>query len=218
MIRGNLIALEGIDGAGTTTQAEELRKEFAKRGLPVHVTAEPSSGPVGSLVRQVLGGRMVVNRPTGVGPFGWATMALLFAADRQDHNEAEIGPNLHEGVNVLCDRYMLSSVVYQSLTSDQPDVRRWVTELNRYVAKPDLVLYIRVEAAEALLRRKMRDSRIEIFDDPELQTRLVEGYDRVGELFPELEMATIDGTGTVEAITAACWREIERVRAKGAPA
>ena len=84
MPRGHLIVLEGVDGAGTTTQAERLREAFVRRGLPAHVTAQPSQGPVGMLIRQVLSGRLVQN---GAKPPSWATMALLFAADRQDHQE-----------------------------------------------------------------------------------------------------------------------------------
>ena len=80
MQRGNLIVFEGIDGAGTTTQAEELRRRFTQRGLPATVMAQPSGGPVGMLIRQVLKGRLVT---LGNKPPGWITMSLLFAADRQ---------------------------------------------------------------------------------------------------------------------------------------
>ena len=60
MIEGNFIVLEGVDGSGTTTQSDRLAKRLNERGLPVHVTREPSDGPIGTLIRQALTGRIVV--------------------------------------------------------------------------------------------------------------------------------------------------------------
>ncbi len=117
MIEGHFIVLEGIDGAGTTTQAEALKRRFDDLGLPAHVTAEPSAGPVGAIIRQVLSGRLVARFHQAVRPLNWKIMSLLFAADRLDHVDSEILPNLSEGVNVLCDRYVYSSLVYQSASA-----------------------------------------------------------------------------------------------------
>src|SRR5215471_10635383 len=128
--RGRFIVLEGIDGAGTTTQAarlsDRLRAEAPK--VPVRVTREPSDGPIGSLIRQVLTGRIVV--PGGRAP-GWATMALLFAADRMDHVESEIEPFLAQGGVVLSDRYDASSLAYQSVSSgaDAKEAVEWIRSL-----------------------------------------------------------------------------------------
>src|SRR4051812_14618095 len=99
---GRFIVLEGIDGAGTTTQAARLieRRRVESPKTPVRVTREPSGGPVGSLVRQVLTGRIVI--PGGRAP-GWTTMALLFAADRMAHVESEIEPFLAQGGVVISD-------------------------------------------------------------------------------------------------------------------
>src|SRR5512139_742195 len=117
MIEGLFIAIEGIDGAGTTTQAKLLFDGLRARGLPVHLTREPSDGPIGVLIRQILTGRVVVPGLQGPRAPDWATMALLFAADRLDHVEAEIAPNLADGVTVVSDRYDYSSVAYQSVTA-----------------------------------------------------------------------------------------------------
>src|SRR5262245_15868735 len=103
---GKLIVLEGIDGAGTTTQARRLGEFMASRGVPVHVTNEPSAGPVGREIRNILRGAHA--------PFDQGAMALLFAADRLDHLSREIVPHLEAGTHVVCDRYLLSSIVYQS--------------------------------------------------------------------------------------------------------
>src|SRR5215472_4321878 len=111
---GRFVVIEGIDGAGTTTQVGRLVDRLRKSEIDARGTREPSDGPVGTLIRQVLAGRVVV--PGGRAP-GWATMALLFAADRVDHVEAEIEPALAKGSVIVSDRYDASSLAYQSVTS-----------------------------------------------------------------------------------------------------
>ena len=214
MMRGNLIVFEGIDGAGTTTQAAELRRRFTARGLPATVVAQPSGGPVGMLVRQILKGRLVTH---GNKPPGWTTMSLLFAADRQDLQEYEIEPNLRDGVNVICDRYVASSVVYQSVSSGGDEAVPWIREINRHIRPPDVVFYVRVDPSEAQRRRVVRSERPEIYDDIETQRALCGAYDRLGELFPELEIVTLDGAQPVERIADEVWAVVERIRARGAP-
>lgn len=216
MIHGNFIVFEGIDGAGTTTQARELRKRFLDIGLPGHVTAEPSAGPIGSLIRQVLIGRVVVRMPHGVSSPSWKTMALLFGADRQDHVESEIVPNLMDGVNVICDRYLYSSVIYQSVSSEDDDAVRWIEEVNRYARRPDLVFYLRVDPAEAERRRRNRTRDMEIYDDAEFQSKLAGAYDRLPELFPDVNVITVDGNRAIDDVAQDCWDAVETLRSSGA--
>ncbi|HUT77193.1 MAG TPA: dTMP kinase [Polyangia bacterium] len=215
MARGHLIVFEGVDGAGTTTQAQALKRAFVARGLPAHVTAQPSAGPVGMLIRQVLSGRLVLH---GAKAPGWATMALLFAADRQDHQEAEIEPNLRDGVNVICDRYLYSSVIYQSLSSAKPETVPWIREINARIRRPDLVMFLRVTVRDAALRREQRSGRAELYDDADFQGRLVERYNDLQDLFPDHLIVALDGARPVETIAAEAWAKVEALRAKGAPA
>jgi dTMP kinase len=214
MQRGNLIVFEGIDGAGTTTQAAELKRRFAERGLPAAVLAQPSSGPVGMLIRQILRGRLVT---VGNKPPGWITMSLLFAADRQDLQEAELEPSLRDGMNVICDRYVQSSLVYQSVGAGHDEAIPWILEINRHMRRPDVVFYLRVDPADAKRRRDTRSERPEIYDDLELQQRLAAAYDRVGDAYPEVPFVTIDGARPVAEIADEVWAAVERIRATGAP-
>jgi dTMP kinase len=113
-MKGHFIVFEGIDGAGTTTQSRLLQETLTRDNVPIHLTAEPSDGPIGLIIRQILGGRIVVKGMSGLRPPRWPTMALLFAADRLDHLESEILPNLADGITVLSDRYVYSSLLYQT--------------------------------------------------------------------------------------------------------
>ena len=94
MSEGHFIVIEGIDGSGTTTQCSILAERLVARGVPAHTTREPSDGPVGVLIRQILTGRVVVPGRDGARPPGWTTMATLFASDRLDHLEADVIPTL----------------------------------------------------------------------------------------------------------------------------
>lgn len=217
MIRGHFIVLEGIDGSGTTTQAARLAEKFAAAKLPAMVTAEPSSGPIGSIVRQILGGRLVLQSAQGLVSPSWKSMALLFAADRQDHIESEILPNLEDGVTVICDRYLYSSVIYQSVSAESDGAEAWIRAINRHAIKPDLVLYLQVTPEEALRRRKERDRKTEIFDDPTFQRRLAAAYERLPEMFSDTDIAVIDCNRPLEAVLQDCWAQIEAVRKKGSP-
>ncbi len=217
MIQGNFIVLEGIDGSGTSTQANRIKGKFAKLNLPAHVTAEPSSGPIGSTIRQILQGRIVTRLPHGVSPPNWITMSLLFAADRADHVESEIVPNLRDGVNVICDRYVYSSVIYQSASTDDKQVEEWITQINHHIKKPDLVLNLQVSPEVAIQRCQDRDKGIEIYDDSAFQQKLAKAYEKLGALFPDVNIVTIDGEQSVEEVTDACWSQVEQLRSAGAP-
>src|SRR5690606_35984740 len=110
----------------------------------VHVTGEPSGGPMGSLLRLMLKQR--VNLST---QHREAALTLLFAADRIDHLESEICPHLRDGYVVISDRYELSSIIYQSIGIDD-DVERknfvsWIRECNRFAVQPDITVVIDVD-------------------------------------------------------------------------
>src|SRR5262249_14847135 len=153
---GRFIVLEGIDGAGTTTQTTRLVERLrGEAKAHVKVTREPSDGPIGSLVRQVLTGRIV--SPGGRAP-GWATMALLFAADRMDHGGSEMEPFLAQGGIVVSDRYDASSLAYQSVSSGRGGEKavEWIRQLNKYALRPDLTIVLELAPELAAARREVR--------------------------------------------------------------
>ena len=98
---GLFVVVEGIDGSGSTTHAKLLAKAIKSRGPEVVLTCEPSSGPIGGLIRQVLQRRLFVPDVSGPRSFAWSTMALLFAADRMDHLDSTVAPALRAGSVIL---------------------------------------------------------------------------------------------------------------------
>jgi len=210
---GHFIVIEGIDGSGTTTQCAILAERLIQKGLPSRTTREPSDGPIGVVIRQILTGRVVVPGRDGARPPGWATMATLFASDRLDHLEADVIPSLTDGVTVICDRYDYSSVAYQTVSGGGGDgVSAWVRELNRHARRPDLTLVLDVDPEVAASRRGTRSGRPELYEVDELQVELAQFYAKIDELFPGDTIRHIDANCGVEGVTAAIWSEVMALR------
>ena len=217
MIEGHFVVIEGIDGSGTTTQCSILAERLAERGLPAHTTREPSDGPIGVLIRQILTGRIVTPGQSGPHPPGWATMATLFASDRLDHLDAEIVPNLADGVSVICDRYDHSSVAYQTVSGGGGgEIAAWVLELNRHARRPDLTLVLDVDAEIAAGRRQSRSGAPELYEVSELQVELGKFYAKIDELFPNDNIVHIDAEQDVDGVAAAIWAEVLKLRGESA--
>ncbi len=212
---GRFVVLEGIDGAGTTTHVGRLAEKLRSLRVPVRATREPSDGPVGTLVRQVLTGRVVV--PGGRAP-GWATMALLFAADRMDHVESEIEPFLLEGGVVLSDRYDASSLAYQSVSSgsESKEAVEWIRSLNRYVRRPDLTIVLDVLPEVAASRRMSRNDLAQLYDQNEVQRALAAFYKDLARHMPQDRIAVIDADGPVDVVHTRIWNAYEQAFA-GSP-
>ncbi|MCL4367864.1 MAG: dTMP kinase [Actinobacteria bacterium] len=171
----SFIVLEGIDGSGTTTHVKLLQHHLARQGWSVHGTQEPSNGPIGALIRLALSRRIGVHSPDGAfAPLDEMTLALAFAADRADHLQSEILPSLDRGEVVICDRYYMSSLAYQSADVDY----RWLRTLNANFLRPGLTIFLDVSPAVAQ-QRIMDDGRAaEIYENVERLTQVRAAYHR----------------------------------------
>ncbi len=146
------IALEGGDAAGTTTHSHLLKGFLESKGFKVYLTQEPSQSKIGILIREFLKNKEIP--PT--------TDALLFAADRDLHYKNEIKNKLEEKYIVISDRYIESSIVYQSVQSDKITVD-WVKEINKFVGLPDITIILDINPKIALARKEAED--LEKFED-----------------------------------------------------
>lgn len=131
MRRGLMIALEGPDASGESTQAELLADWFEKKGQKVFVTKEPTNSIIGGIIRSILKKEWEVDMKT---------LQLLFTADRAHHLRTEIIPLLKKGVNVISDRYILSTLAFGSLEEDL----EWLKSINSKFPQPDLTFILNV--------------------------------------------------------------------------
>jgi dTMP kinase len=193
--------LEGIDGSGTTTQLARLTAYLGGLGRRVHATREPSDGPVGRLLREILLGG---HRSADGTEVDGRAMALLFAADRRDHLRREIEPALAAGIDVVSDRYLLSSLAYQAEEAE----RDWVAGLARAVRPPDLTLLLDVPVSVAAARRRAAGRSTERYDEDGFQARVAANYRRLASADPGV--VVLDGSGSVDAVADAVAREVSK--------
>jgi dTMP kinase len=139
--RGKLIAFEGVDGSGKSTQIARLAEVLRERGLRVETTCEPTSGVTGKRIRAMAQSNARVSPELEL---EW------FVTDRREHVDQMIEPALSSGTWVLTDRYTLSSVAYQGARGLSPDAILRDSEAE--FPLPDLVLIVEVEVDEGLAR------------------------------------------------------------------
>jgi dTMP kinase len=200
--RGRFIVLEGIDGSGTTTQLDRAVAFVQSLGFPAVATQEPSRGPIGRLLREALLGKLTM--PDGARMDG-RTMALLFAADRRDHLQREIEPNLAAGTTVISDRYLMSSLAYQAEEAD----RDWVSQLARGVPQPDLTVLLDLPIEEAAKRRAAAGRPIERYDADSYLAKVAGNYRTLARQDPTA--VVLDGGKSKDEVTEALRRTLAAV-------
>lgn len=191
----NFIVFEGLDGAGTTTQARRLATT-----LTATFTCEPTDMATGALIRSL------INQPQPVDPW---TLALLFAADRHEHiHSPETGINalLAAGGTVVCDRYLFSSLAYQGSYAPAESVE-W---LNSTFPLPEHLIFIDTPRAEAERRMSARSQR-DSLEDAAVQERVELRYREIISWFDRHSAVTvhwIDGAADTETIAAELVRRL----------
>ncbi|MEM2889814.1 MAG: dTMP kinase [Candidatus Hadarchaeum sp.] len=184
-MRGKLICIEGLDGSGKSTQVRLLAKWLRNLGYNVVVTEEPTVGPIGKIIKLALAGKL--RMPV-------AAEALLFAADRLQHVEQVVAPSLNSGKFVISDRYIASSLAYQSARGLP---LKWVMKVNEMAPDPDLMILIDVPA-EVSAQRINRSRKLDEFErNLELQRKVRQAYLRIAKL---CKMKVVDGNRSIDEV------------------
>lgn len=195
---GVLIAFEGIDGTGKSTQAQRLADLLRDHGHEVVLTREPTDGPYGRRLRALFHDRRSVSP---------AEELELFLADRRDHVRDCLAPALAAGKVVLTDRYYFSTAAYQGAQGLDPEAILAANEA--FAPLPDLALFFDLPPAAAVER--IQRYRREIPNDFEQ----VEPLRRVAAIFAAMERpcichvnAAADMDTVSAAVEAACRRRL----------
>jgi len=179
------ITFEGIDGSGKSTQAELLADALRAEGRQVVATREPGGTELGERIRELL-----LGQSTKISP--WAETAL-FAAARSQLVEQVIYPALRDGGDVVCDRYIDSSLAYQGLARGLGVER--VLELNLQATRgllPDRTFLVVLDPEEALRRADGDADRIEQ-EGLEFQVAVDRAFNELAATFPN-RITKLDGT------------------------
>ena len=184
MILKHFIVFEGLDGSGTTTQGRLLAQRL--NGV---FTFEPSDNAVGTLIRQIL------RKEKAVLP---QTLSLMFTADRYEHlfGQNGIEQQIKDGKTVVCDRYLFSSLAYQSLDCDFDEIY----QLNKDFPLPEIVFFIDTPVEECLRRIGGRGAAPELFERAELQRKIYDNYLRGFAAFSQINLVKLDGMKSVDEL------------------
>ena len=194
MVLKNFIVLEGIDGAGTSTQIKKLVQSNPNKYI---ATAEPTSGPTGKFLRQMLAGDFKVDERTN---------AYLFAADRCEHifGKGGVKELCDSGKTVVSDRYFFSSLAYQSVSCglELPQL------LNSPFPLPEYLFFFDINPEISLGRVNARNGHKEIYENIESQKKIAALYEKVISMYEsdsrlreEMKIIRIDASKTIEEIS-----------------
>jgi dTMP kinase len=200
--RGRFWVLDGIDGCGKSTQAALLVRALEEPDAPPLHLREPGSTRAGERIREVL-------LDPGV-ELGAAAQALLFTAARRQMQDELVRPALLEGRSVVCERFHAATFAYQAVAGGLDEeallalLRSWAGE-----PRPDLVILLELDPAEAARRRGDRDRFESQRED--FHARVAAGFRRYAERVRESEpLAVVDARGTEEEVHQRVLAEVRR--------
>ena len=196
----SFIVFEGGDGAGKTTQARALIRKLEREGYPARLIREPGGTPLGESLRRQLKQRRDI-----------APLSELFlvAASRAQLVERVVGPALHQGITVVCDRYTASTVAYQGYGRGLD--LEFIDRVNGAVTGglyPDLTVLLDLPADQAINRK--RNPRQDVFDTApsEFHRKVREGYLSQAAREP-LRWLVLDGAKSRGELARQIWNKIQ---------
>lgn len=202
--KGKFIVFEGIDGSGKSTQIQYLIEKLKQQNVSYYITKEPTDSPIGSLIHQIMIGRVKTDNKV---------IAALFVADRLDHLLNDINgivAKIEDGITIVSDRYYFSSYAYHSI--DMP--MDWVIQANeqcKNILKPTLTIFLDVNPDIAIERIAQNRFHQELF---EKSSRLIKVREKYLESFTKLNdsenIIVVDGNRAPELIAEEIWKEVKQ--------
>ena len=185
---GFFLDIEGIDGAGQTTQVTRVAERLKKEGYKVGITRAASEAtPVGKFIRQALNHKIKVSL---------TSLEFLFAADHKERQDKEIVPVLEKGGIVISDRSVWSFIAYGALEMD----RDWLFNLTEHLIFPDLAIFLKVSPRVAMERIVAYRVARDFFEKEKVLARVWENYQWLAQKFSD-KIRVIDGERKIDEVT-----------------
>lgn len=184
---GFFVDIEGLDGSGASTQVRLVARELRKLGGRPYLTKEPTEGAIGKLIRQIL------QRKISLPP---DSLQLLFAADRGEHLQREIIPQLEKGRMVITDHYAWASVAFGSVHLS----KEWLLDLNRDFILPDLTIFLEVAPEICLERLAKERGGVVLFEEEEHLAQTWDTYHWLAQKYWWAQIAVVDGEQEKELV------------------
>lgn len=196
------ITIEGPDGAGKSTQINNIKAFLEERGIPYILTREPGGTPISEKIREII----LDKNNKEMNP---VTEALLYAASRAQHVSQVIKPALEEGKVVICDRFIDSSFAYQGNARELGDTVWDVNKAAVAGCMPDITFIFKLNPEVGLNRVKGRgaEDRLEL-EKLEFHKKVYEGYLKLEKEYPD-RIVGIDASQTIEEIKEEVYRVLE---------
>ena len=203
-MRGLFITLEGGDGAGKSTQIRNIKSFFEKKGLVVVHTREPGGTQISEKLREILLDSHNLEMED-------VTEMMIYAAARAQHVRELVKPALDEGSIVICDRFVDSSIAYQTYGRNLGEMVRVVNAYATDGLKPDITFWMDIDPDTGKERvSKMGDlDRLEM-EERDFHYRVYEGYRAIAESEPD-RVKRIDASGSVDEISEEIKRYLEEL-------
>jgi dTMP kinase len=202
--RSRFVVLDGPDGAGKTTQVKLLAQRLKERGVKVLTLREPGGTPAGEAIRKLL----LEQRTIGMSAL---TEAFLFQAARAQLVEEVIRPALKKGVWVICDRFTLSTLVYQGFAGGvNPATLGTLCDLATSGLRPDRYIVLWVAPEVGIQRREHRAAdRMEAKGEKFIRD-VARAFAREARRQPEL-CQLVSGEGAPEEVRERIWQQVEKL-------
>ncbi len=200
-----LIAFEGIDGSGKTTQAGLLSKRLANESIPNEILREPGGTTLGEGVRELLLHRTDLK----INPI---TEFLLFSANRAQLVREKIIPMLESGKVVILDRYFYSSIAYQGFGRGIPVQQiEMISHLATKGIIPDVIFLVDLDIETAFKRRWLARHSADRMEDAEVKffEKVIDGFDYCAKKEPD-RFVIVDGKSSVDDMSDKIFVEVMR--------
>lgn len=191
---GKMVAFEGLDGSGITTQATLLRNYFLSKDRDAVLTKEPTDGLIGGLIKACLRSEWKTDP---------LTLQRLFAVDRSHHLVSEVEPAMKNDKIVICDRYVLSSLAFGSIYAPIDIIK----QINIHFRKPNITIFVDTHPRICMERMKKSRHHVELFEEEQKLEQIRKNYIALKGYFPETHF--VDGNRPADEIHAEIRKLVE---------